>query len=127
MANAKLLESILAQCVFAALDDAEGFGSNGAPILHARRETGGGGLVPNPQVGLTREFPDFRLGQSSFEQRRQNVMLSRGLLPGPKITLIVGIYPVGNSLKSAAVPIAFEDGEQFVFAMETTHCVVADI
>src|SRR5208337_748700 len=55
------------------------------------------------------------------------MMLARRLLPGPKITLVVGVYSVGDGVEPARLAAAFEDGEQFVFAVKTAHGIVADI
>jgi len=45
---------------------------------------------PTPANQLPRQFPDFSFVQSGFEQRSQNMVLVRGLLPRPKIAHVVG-------------------------------------
>src|ERR1700722_20237255 len=55
------------------------------------------------------------------------MMLTRGLLSGTKIALIVGIDSVGDCSKSVSLAVAVEDTEQFVFAVKTAHGVIADV
>ena len=53
------------------------------------------------------------------------MVLARGLLAGAKIALIVGVNAVGDRIETVRLSVAFEHGEQFVFAVETTHGIVA--
>src|ERR1700692_2496226 len=119
MTNAKLPEAHPAQCVFALLDDVEGFASDSAAILDTRRKASGRGLIPDAQLGALRQFADLRLGQVCFEQWRENGMLSCGLLSRSKIALVVGINAVGNGVECAVFSKGFHDGEQFVLAVKT--------
>src|SRR5882762_8527456 len=58
MAHAELPESQGPQCVFAPLDNVQRFGRNRASVFQARGKTGGGRLVPYPQIRLPCQFPD---------------------------------------------------------------------
>ena len=127
MAHAELPEPHGPQCVFSALDNTQRFGRNRASIFQARGKTGGGRLVPHPQVCLPRQFPDFSFVQTRFEQRGQNMMLARGLLSGAKVALVVGVDSVGDGVESAGLAVALEDGEQFVLAVKTAHGIVAGV
>ena len=53
------------------------------------------------------------------------MVLVRGLLTGAKIALIVGVNAVGDRIETVRLTVAFEHGEQFVFAVETAHGIVA--
>jgi hypothetical protein len=127
MAYAELAEAKGAQRFFAALDDAQRLGGDLASIFEARGKTGRGGLVPYPQIGAPREFPDISFIEAGFEQRGENVMLARGLLSGAKVACIVGVDAVGDGVESAGLAISFEDGEQFVLAVKAAHGIVADV
>ena len=72
-------------------------------------------------------MPNFRFGQAGFQQRGENAMLARGLLTGAKIALVVGVDSVGDGVEFVGLAVTFEDGEQFIFAMETAHGIVADV
>ena len=127
MAHAELPEPHGPQRVFAPLDHLQRFGRNRASVFHARRKTGGGRLVPHPQISLPRQFPDFSFVQSGFEQRSQNMVLVRGLLPRPKIAHVVGVDSVSDGVESVRLAVALEDGKQFVLAVKTAHGVVSDV
>ena len=58
------------------------------------------GLSHTRKPRSPRQFPDLRLCQTGFEQRSQNMMLPRRLLPGTKIAFIVGIDSISNGVKS---------------------------
>ena len=104
MAYPELPESHRPQCILTSFDHTERLWSNRAPILHTRRKTRRGWLVPHPQLRLPRQFANFRLVQSRFKQRREHTMLSRSLLPRTKIAGVVGIDSVSNRVKSALPP-----------------------
>src|SRR5580692_784170 len=55
------------------------------------------------------------------------MMLVGGLLSRPEITFVVDIDSVSDSIELTGLPVAFEDGEQFVFAVKTAHGIVAGV
>src|SRR5208282_869756 len=62
-----------------------------------------------------------------FEQRGENAMLPRGLLPGAKIALVGGVDSIGDGVEPAALAVAPKDSEQFVLTVKTTHGIVAGV
>src|SRR5712672_1683116 len=113
MAYAELPESHGPQRLFAAFDYTQRFGRNRASVFQARGKTGGGRLVPYPQIRLPRQFPDVSLVQTGFEQGSENMMSARGLLPRAKIALVVGVHAVGDGVESMGLAVALEDRKQF--------------
>src|ERR1700686_2116707 len=54
-------------------------------------------------------------------------MLFRGLLSGPKIALVIGVDAVGNGVESTVCAKTFENGEEFVLAVEAARSIIADV
>src|SRR5208337_832878 len=124
MPNAKLAEAHPAQCLFALFDDLQRLRRYGTPVFNARRQTRGRGLVPDAQSRESRELTNVVLSESSVEQRRSDAMLSRSLLAGPEIALVVGINAVSDHVEAAlrAEPLHYR--EQLVLAIEAARGVV---
>jgi len=104
MAYAKLTESQLAQGVFAAFDHAQSFTCDRSAILDARRKTGRGGLVPDPQSGGVREVPDVLLREPSVEQRGCDAMLAGVVRRGPDLIGVLDVPSLFGSLRIDARP-----------------------
>jgi len=92
-----------------------------------REERQAEAVYPTPADPPALQMPNFRFGQAGFQQRGENAMLARGLLTGAKIALVVGVDSVGDGVEFVGLAVTFEDGEQFIFAMETAHGIVADV
>src|SRR5713226_10136894 len=125
MPHPELAEAEGAQRVFSLFHNLQRFRRHGTAIFNSRGETRRGWLGPHPQTRLPGEFADLGLSELRFEQRRQNVMLARRLLPRTEVALVVGVDAVCDGVETVGGTVLLHDCEQLVLAVETAHGVVA--
>jgi len=113
--------------VFAALDHAQCFRGNARGHIPCARKDRRSGFIPHPQIRLPCQMPNFRLWSGGLPARGRETRCWRaGLLTAAKIALVVAVDSVGDGVEFGLAGNV-RDGEQFIFAMETAHGIVADV
>ena len=129
VADANLMEAEGAEGFFCLLDLGEVFAGDGAAVLDARGEAGGGGLVPEGEIGLAGEGADLGLGELCGDEGSDGVVQGCGLLAGPegcyRRRAIVEVHAVGEMTEASFCAGFFHLGEELVFAVEAAAGVVA--